>query len=578
MLITEILQNNYQDSINLMLLTQKVNAMPGIAKSQIMMGSDANKDILENSGLLSEEAKAASPNDLVIVVDAEDESVKEEVLKTVDDFLADLSVKSDASQTSNETSNLAEALEKLPDANLALFSIPGEYGAVEMEKALRKGLNVFSFTDNIPVEDECRLKELAHEKGLLMMGPDCGTGIISSVPLAFTNVVTPGNIGIVGASGTGIQEVTTIIDRLGSGVIHAIGTGGRDLSDKVGAITVKDTILALEKHEPTDVICVISKPAAKEVRDEVVALLQSVSKPVVAIFLGEKPDHHEGKVYLAHTLEETARIAVDLANGEAIRKNYQLPLVNETSETLSDDKVVIGLYSGGTLASEAGMLISEALDLGELVKKEGYILQHNGYDVMDLGDDIYTQGRPHPMIDPEVRVNKIKEYAEKENTGVILFDVVLGYGAHEDMTGALLPTIQEIKSTHPGVHFIATVVGTNHDPQNYQDAVRRLKEAGVLVEDSNEKAVRLALKLKGVDYKEADKEVLPYEGKLVELAEPSETVMELLNNKPRVINIGLKSFNEPIIKYEGQSVQYNWRPIAGGNKKNDSNLELLGSV
>ena len=567
MLITEVLKNNYQDSINLMLLTKKVNEMSGIVKSQIMMGSLANKDILENSGLLSEEARTASPNDLIIVVDAEEESIKEEVLKTVDKFLADLSVKSDDSKFSDEASTLAEALEKLPDANLALFSIPGEYGAIEIEKALKKGLNVFSFTDNIRVEDERRLKELAHEKGLLMMGPDCGTGIISSVPLAFTNVVTPGNIGIVGASGTGIQEVTTIIDRLGSGVIHAICTCGRDLSDKVGAITVKDAILALEKHEPTDVICVISKPAAKEVRDEVVSLLQSVSKPVVAIFLGEKPTHHEGNVYLAHTLEETARIAVDLANGEVVKKNYQLPLVNEVSEILSEDKVVIGLYSGGTLASEAGMLISEALNLGGLVKKEGFILQQNGYDVMDLGDDIYTQGRPHPMIDPEVRINKFKEYAEKENTGVILFDVVLGYGAHEDMTGALLPIIQEIKSTHPGVHFIATVVGTNQDPQNYQKAVLRLKEVGVLVEDSNEKAVRLALKLKGIDYREVDKEIIPYTGRFIKLEEPSETVMELLNNKPRVINVGIKSFNEPIIKYEGQSVQYNWRPIAGGNKK-----------
>lgn len=567
MLITEILENNYQDSINLMLLTQKVNGMPNIVKSQIMMGSDANKEILANSGLLSEEAKTASPNDLVIVVDAEEKSVKEEVLKVVADFLSDLSVDSNSNQVSNETTSLSEALEKLPDANLALFSIPGEYGASEIEKALRKGLNVFSFTDNIPIEDEVKLKQLAHDKGLLMMGPDCGTGIISSVPLAFTNVVTPGNIGIVGASGTGIQEVTTIIDRLGSGVVHAIGTGGRDLSDEVGAITVKDAILALENHEPTDVICVISKPAAKEVRDEVVALLQSISKPVVAIFLGEKPTHHEGKVYLAHTLEETARIAVDLAKGEVIKANYQMPLNNQTYTVLSDDKVVIGLYSGGTLASEAGMLISEALNLGGLVKKEGYILQHKGYDVVDLGDDIYTQGRPHPMIDPEVRIAKFKEYAEKENTGVILFDVVLGYGAHDDMTGALLPTINQIKSYYPDIHFVATVVGTKHDPQNYQDAVSRLKEAGVLVEDSNEKAVRLALKLKGIDYHEEDKDVLPYNLKPVELPELSESIMDLLNSKPRVINVGLKSFNEPILKYEGQSVQYNWRPIANGNKK-----------
>ncbi|QTU82923.1 acyl-CoA synthetase FdrA [Carnobacteriaceae bacterium zg-C25] len=575
MLVTEIIKNNYQDSINLMLLTQQVNTMDGVIKSQIMMGSDANKDILESGGLLSDEAKTATPNDLVIVIDTDNPEIKSAVLEVVDEFLSDLSVKENDSTSSKEVTSLQEALEQMPDANLALFSIPGEYGASEMEKALNKGLNVFSFTDNVPIEDEVRLKKLAHEKGLLMMGPDCGTGVISSVPLAFTNVITPGNIGIVGASGTGIQEVATIIDRLGCGVVHAIGTGGRDLSDKVGAITVKDAIVALEYHDETDVICVISKPAAKEVRDEVVALLQSVSKPVVAIFLGEKPEHHEGKVYLAHTLEETARIAVDLAKGVAVNSRYQQPLENTVNETLADDKVVIGLYSGGTLASEAGMLISEALDLGKLVKSEGYILRHNGYDVMDLGDDIYTQGRPHPMIDPEVRINKFKEYAAKANTGVILFDVVLGYGAHDDMAGALLPSIKDIIAQNPNVHFIATVVGTKHDPQNYETTIQRLKEAGVLVESSNEKAVRLALKFKGVDYEADAKSVVSYSGKQVTLTPPSQAVKALLHQKPKVINIGLKSFNEPIIKYEGESVQYNWRPIAGGNKKMISILNYL---
>ncbi|MCW6016485.1 hypothetical protein K1Y38_27450 [Serratia marcescens] len=319
MLETVVLPNNYQDSINLMLLTNQINSLEEVNMSQIMMGTDANKDILNNTSLLTEKAQTASANDLMIVVESEDESIMEKVLPMIDDFLADLSAKETA-QPNKSVTTWKEALKQLPDANVALFSIPGEYGATEMARALKHNLHVFSFTDNIAIEDEVRLKKLAHEKGLLMMGPDCGTGILSSIPIAFTNVVAPGNIGVVGASGTGIQEVTTIIDRLGGGVVHAIGTGGRDLSDKVGAITVKDAIVALENHEPTDVICVISKPPAKEVRDEVVQLLQSISKPVVAIFLGEKPTNHEGKVYLAHTLEETARIAVDLANEATVKK------------------------------------------------------------------------------------------------------------------------------------------------------------------------------------------------------------------------------------------------------------------
>lgn len=578
MLNTVILKNNYQDSINLMLLTNTINDLDGVTMSQIMMGTDANKDILNNTGLLTSEAEAASPNDMMIVVDSEDEQIMEEVLPAIDAFLADLSAKGDDKEKPAAAS-WQEALTALPDANVALFSIPGEYGAAEMEKALKNGLHVFSFTDNVAIEDEVRLKKLAHEKGLLMMGPDCGTGIISSIPIAFTNVVSPGNIGVVGASGTGIQEVTTIIDRLGGGVVHAIGTGGRDLSDKVGAITVKDAIVALENHEPTDVICVISKPPAKEVRDEVVQLLQSISKPVVAIFLGEKPEAHEGKVYLAHTLEETAQIAVDLANEEAVKRNYFTKLEKPNVSVLEKDKVVKGLYSGGTLAAEAGMLISEALNLGGLVKQEGYILHSHGYDVIDLGDDIYTQGKPHPMIDPEVRIQKIEEYAEDEQTGIILFDVVLGYGAHEDMVGALLPAIEAAQATAKtagrDLYFVATVCGTTKDPQNYQDAVDRLKAAGVYVAESNAKAVQLALLLKGVEMSEADKAVEDYRGTTIDVPTVSEKVMELLTTKPRIINVGLQSFNESILQYGGQTEQFNWRPRASGNKKMIRILDAL---
>ena len=578
MLNTVILKNNYQDSINLMLLTNTINDLDGVTMSQIMMGTDANKDILNNTGLLTPEAEAASPNDMMIVVDSEDEQIMEEVLPAIDTFLADLSAKGDDKEKPAAAS-WQEALTALPDANVALFSIPGEYGAAEMEKALKNGLHVFSFTDNVAIEDEVRLKKLAHEKGLLMMGPDCGTGIISSIPIAFTNVVSPGNIGVVGASGTGIQEVTTIIDRLGGGVVHAIGTGGRELSDKVGAITVKDAIVALENHEPTDVICVISKPPAKEVRDEVVQLLQSISKPVVAIFLGEKPEAHEGKVYLAHTLEETAQIAVDLANEEAVKRNYFTKLDKPNVSTLDKDKVVKGLYSGGTLAAEAGMLISEALNLEGLVKQEGYILHSHGYDVIDLGDDIYTQGKPHPMIDPEVRIQKIEEYAEDEQTGIILFDVVLGYGAHEDMVGALLPAIEAAQTTAKtagrDLYFVATVCGTTKDPQNYQDAVDRLKAAGVYVAESNAKAVQLALLLKGVEMSEADKAVEDYTGTTIDVPTVSEQVMELLTTKPRIINVGLQSFNESILQYGGQTEQFNWRPRASGNKKMIRILDAL---
>ena len=570
MIYTVVRKNSYQDSINLMLLTNRINTLEGVTRSQIMMGTDANKDIFKNSGLYSDEVEKAAPSDMVIVVEADDEKIVDKVLEETKVFLNDLSVKKKGNDIKT-AKNWDEAVDMLPDANVALFSIPGEYAAPDLEEALDRGLHVFSFTDNVSLEDEIRLKKKAHEKGLLFMGPDCGTGIISSIPVAFTNVVKPGNIGIVGASGTGIQEVTTIIDRLGGGVIHAIGTGGRDLNEKVGAITVKDAIAALDKHDPTDIIVVISKPPAKEVRDEVVQLLQNVSKPVVAIFLGEKPDHHEGNVYLAHTLEETAQIAVDLANGREVKKNYCTPAVSPIDHVLSSEKTVKGLYSGGTLAAEAGMMISEALDLGGLIKEEGYILKTNGYEVIDLGDDIYTQGKPHPMIDPEVRIRKIREYAADKDTGVILLDCVLGYGCHLDMAGCLAPVIREsmdkAKAEGRELYFVASVCGTDKDPQDYRQSVETLKASGAFVEESNAKAIRLALKLKGLDCVEEDKAVVPYTGPKFEVPEVSEQILDLLNTKPRIINIGVESFNESIVKYNGKSVQFSWKPAAGGNKE-----------
>lgn len=272
------------------------------------------------------------------------------------------------------------------------------------------------------------------------------------------------------------------------------------------------------------------------------------------------------KVYLAHTLEETAKIAVDLANNASVKANY-FEAVTPPERTVPEGKVIKGLYSGGTLAAEAGMLISEALGLEGLVKEEGYILKSQGYDIIDLGDDIYTQGKPHPMIDPEVRVKKIKEYAQDASTGILLVDIVLGYGAHEDMVGALLPAIKDAQELNPELQVVATVVGTDKDPQNYQEAVQRLQEQHVLVAESNAKAVQLALRLKGIELTEADKPVVPYQGETIEIPYASPSVAELLNTKPRVINVGLQSFNESIQAFDGKSIQFNWKPRAGGNKK-----------
>jgi FdrA protein len=356
--------------------------------------------------------------------------------------------------------------------NMAVISVPGRYAAREAKIALSNGMHVFMFSDNVTLEDEKRLKEKAHKKGLLVMGPDCGTGIIKGVPVAFTNNVTPGKIGIVGASGTGIQEITTIIDRLGEGVTNAIGTGGRDLSEKIGAITIMDSINAMEEDKDTEVVIVISKPPAEKVRNQVVERLRHFKKPVVTLFLGEKPEVHEENFYHAYTLDEAARIAVRLLRNESVHGDKFKVNVDKTF-CPKEKKTIKGYYSGGTLAAEAAMMIRDTLDLSvPLGKQAGYMLNTEGHIVVDLGDDVYTQGKPHPMIDPTKRVECMREAAKDSSTGVILFDIVLGYGSHEDMAGALLPAIKELqekaKEENRDLYFVTTICGTRKDYQGYE--------------------------------------------------------------------------------------------------------------
>lgn len=298
-----------------MLLTNYLETIEGVNNVQVMMGTPANKDIFETSGLATKELAAATPNDMVIVVDVAQQDMIEVVNQKVKAYLEE--------QGQEKTNAVAEhaktwdkALQLGKDASLALISVPGIYAANEVERALDEDKHVFCFSDNVSLEDEARLKQKAHAKGLLLMGPDCGTGVANGIPLAFANRTRKGKIGIVGASGTGIQEVATIIHQLGEGVTNAIGTGGRDLKAQVGGITFKDSVALLDQDDNVQVIVAISKPPAKEVRNEIMDQLRAAHKPVVAIFLGERPVEHEEGFYQAYTLEETARIAVDLVNGK----------------------------------------------------------------------------------------------------------------------------------------------------------------------------------------------------------------------------------------------------------------------
>lgn len=580
MLKTIIKKGSYQDSVVLMLLTNKISSIEGVNKVSIMMATPANKDIFKASGLETEELLEASSNDMAIVVDTDKDEIISELLTEIDTFLKNQSGNGGKKDASEQVKSWQEALNKLPNANLAVISIPGIYAASEADRALDENLNVFMFSDNVTLEDELYLKKKAHEKGLLVMGPDCGTGIIHGVPIAFTNNVTPGSIGIVGASGTGIQELTTIIDRLGEGVTNAIGTGGRDLSTTIGGITMLDSINAMEEDKDTKVIIVVSKPPSKEVRDMIVRRLENYSKPVVSLFLGEKPEIYKEDFYHAYTLDEAARIAVQVVRGEAVKID-PFKVEAESSFSSCEKKTIKGYYSGGTLAAEAAMLIRDTLGLDVGIGKDhGFMLNNDGHIVVDLGDDIYTQGKPHPMIDPTKRAECMKEASNDPSTGVILFDLVLGYGSHEDMAAALLPSIKELQEKADKemrkLYFVATVCGTKNDIQNYDYQVKLMEDAGVIVCESNKRAVETSLYLIGTPFTEEMKPILPRK-KSTEPIEyvVSDSVRGLIEDKPKVINIGLRSFTKVLKDFSCEVVQYDWTPPAGGNMELIKVLQYL---
>lgn len=574
MLKTIIQKNNYQDSIVLMLLTNKISTLEGVNNVSIMMGTPANKDIFKTSGLYTEELEQATPNDIAIVLDVDSEERVATVLEEMTQFLAD-NAKGNQAQEESMTivKTWDQALIKANEANVALISIPGTHAALEIERALDEGYHVFCFSDNVSVEDEQRLKAKAHAANLLLMGPDCGTGIINGIPLAFTNAVRRGRIGVIGASGTGIQEVTTLVHQYGEGVTHAIGTGGRDLKDSIGGVTLLDSIDVLAVDPEVEVIVVISKPASPVVREQVLNKLRTLNKPVVTLFLGDEPTEHEEGLYHAYTLEEVAKLAVKILHKEEIS---DMPILEEvTVSSTVPEGTIKGYYSGGTLAAEAAMLVTKALGLTKQSAPEGYMLQTDGHEIIDLGDDIYTQGKPHPMIDPDKRIEMLQSVVQDESVAVVLLDVVLGYGSHDNMAEALAPTLRGLldvaKIQGRELKIIATIVGTDQDPQDIHQQQRILQEAGVLIADSNAQAVQMALTSIGKPLVLPTKTIVP---KLQGQATTHHEVKTLLTTKS-FLNIGLRSFAQSIVDTGAQAVQFDWKPVAGGNITLQKALQYL---
>jgi FdrA protein len=500
---TAVIRNLYRDSMALMQLSARLAALPKIREAAAIMASSNNRALLSEAGLAVATSEAG-PNDILIVIKSEDEAAIEAALVEARHALERKTPSLRPSRERERPRSLQSAAEACPEANLVLISTPGVYATAEAIKALNLGLNVMLFSDNVALEDEIALKHAAQARGLIVMGPDCGTAIIRGIPLGFANVVRRGTIGIVAASGTGLQEVSCLVDRLGQGISQALGTGGRDLSPKVGGATMLQGIEALAADAGTRVIVLISKPPARQIAERVLKSARRSGKPVVVNFLGADPDPVDdpGLVW-AQTLEDAALAAVALASGR--KPESFASLASLPPPPVAGQRYVRGLFGGGTLCYEASMLLGDYLSpvfsntpVGGC-KRLMDVWNSQAHTLIDLGDDAFTRGRPHPLIDHRLRNERIVREASDPETAVILLDVVLGYGSHQNPAAEIAPVIREAIAgaahARRNLAIVGFVCGTPADPQNLSRQRQVLRDAGMILTESSAQAARLAARI-----------------------------------------------------------------------------------
>jgi len=560
---TEIRSGAYFDSVILMQLQRSLAELPGVLDAGVVMGTAANLDLLDQSGLLVDEIKAAKADDLVLVVKAEKEKIALGALGKVDELVAARRSR-DTGDQDYLPKSLESAADMLPEANWTLISVPGRYAAGVAREALRLGKHVFLYSDNVSLEEEIDLKVKAAETGLLVMGPDCGTAIINGKGLGFANQVRQGPIGMVAASGTGLQQVSVRIHQMGGGLTHAIGTGGRDISSRVGGITARMALDLLERDPETRVIVLVSKPPDKGAADAILNYARTLSKPVVVNFIGYASTLGQiDNLRFTTTFDDTARVAVELAADPEIISQKDDPTLDQFAD---GQRYLRGLYSGGTLAYEALLILDHYLPavysnvpINKELRLENSLISQE-HTIVDLGEDEFTVGRLHPMMDHELRIKRLETEAEDPETAVILLDVVLGHGSHPDPASELGPAIKAaIKTAQKSkrhLEIVAILTGTDEDPQDLADQEKRLTAAGARVFKSSDDAVRFAgTLLRNLEKKSDPIDETPFQ----------EVDLESLSGDFAAINLGLESFAESLKDQDARVIQVDWKPAAGGN-------------
>ncbi len=496
-----VVENRYFDSVFLMRVAKRISGEPGITEAAAVMATPKNVQILADAGYEGVGKLAASSNDLIVSLKADTAAAASQIVDGIGRFLE----RENTASGGASIRSLKQAAELKPGANLAVISVPGEFAAHEARQALEAGLNVFLFSDNITLQDEIELKQLGQSKGLLVMGPDCGTSIIGGAGIGFANIVERGPIGVIGASGTGIQEVTTLISKAGSGISHAIGVGSHDLSDAVGGITSLQALKLLGEDKNTEIVVFISKPPGQETQKKLMEAIRDFQKPVVTCFLGASLDPANERMTTNLDDATAAALALIGAPGLPVQASEASVIALEKAGKSTTQKYVRGLFAGGTFCYQAQqVMLAHGLPINSNAPLSGSSPltdsgRSTGNSLVDMGADEFTQGYPHPMVDSSQRAKRIVDEAADPEVAVLLIDAILGYSAADDPVGDLVPAMTQAKKIAlergDTLSIVASVCGTVKDPQGLQSQIDQFEAIGARVFPSACQAAEFAAKL-----------------------------------------------------------------------------------
>ena len=496
-------RGTYQDSARLMRIARDLSQVPDVTSADVMMGTAANLDLLAQAGFPRVDLDAATPMDMVVALRTADENAFVAAQQRLTSMLAGDTGAPITADAASRPGSVAEAVSLHPDANLVSIAVPGTYAAFVAGRALDAGRNVFLFSDNVALADEVALKTRALNSGLLVMGPDCGTAIIAGVGLGFANRVPRGPVGIVGASGTGTQEVCCLLSRLGVGISHAIGTGSRDLSTDVNGMMSEFGLRLLADDQATRVVMLVAKHPAPAVAERLHGVLARLGKPAVVRYLGERARPTADGVVYAETLDEAAEIAAASSGAAHDQKD---PWIAGPVDAAWDGTTVsgrlIGLFGGGSLAAEAQHVLATCgfettVPAHRLVPDQP--IPGIGHLIIDTGDDAYTVGRPHPMVDQTVRCGLIRAAGADRSVGLVLLDLVLGDGAHLDPAPEIVAAVADARAARRDLPLavICSVCGSADDPQDVRQQVATLSAGGIHTAPTAARAAHLAATLLG---------------------------------------------------------------------------------